>query len=215
MAHQNVPTVAERATAASTAVKRDAPNTLIAAIRRFAPYQVWTRSRRIAAPSRPPKRDGLLDTKTFYADIFVSSCCGGNSGERQSSVLSPLSRADAALRPYVGVIPIGMRRLRGQAMQVFSAHDVRASWSAACCRDILASAPRACTRGARRGGRSDEAARVYLACWRRGGFAVCGQRPAAPIFFRHRRGDARCRSAQGGCGGCRHGSRSQAHHPSG
>jgi hypothetical protein len=50
MAHQKVPAVPQIAIAASTAVKREAPNKLIAATRRCLPCCALSRFHRAAAP---------------------------------------------------------------------------------------------------------------------------------------------------------------------
>jgi len=64
MAHQKVPAVPEIAMAASMAVKREAPNKLIAAIRRCSPYCALSRIHRAAAPWRISENAySLLDEK--------------------------------------------------------------------------------------------------------------------------------------------------------
>jgi hypothetical protein len=70
MAHQKVATVPERATAASIAVKRDAPNALIAAIRRFAPYCLGSCTHCAGAPPRSPTARCTPDRRTHDAIIL-------------------------------------------------------------------------------------------------------------------------------------------------
>jgi len=70
-----------------------------------------------------------------------------------------------------------------KVMQVFSARDVSASWSAVYRHDIFAAVSARLRSRRQRGGRSNEAARVHHTRRRCGGFAVRGQCTTAPIIF--------------------------------
>jgi hypothetical protein len=88
MAHQKVPAVPEIAMAARMAVNREAPNKVIAAIRRCSPYWalchafVVTLSSCRRAPGIPAKAHiRRMTTRTRDAAIFVSPHCARNSAK--------------------------------------------------------------------------------------------------------------------------------------
>jgi hypothetical protein len=95
MAHQKEPAVPQIAMAASTAVKREAPNKLIAAIRQCAPYLALARIHRAAAPWRISENAYSLLDKNMRWVISVPSHCAGNSTK-----CNLLARADARRLPH-------------------------------------------------------------------------------------------------------------------
>jgi hypothetical protein len=160
MAHQKVPAVPEIAIAARMAVNREAPNKVIAAIRRCSPY--WALCHAFLVPPRPgiPAKAHIhrMTTRTRDAAIFVSPIApeirpnttfrhgdaeyGGQSAGAGASFdrVRPdcSASAECTRKSDMGLIPIKLGVASGQRGDAgFSARDVSASWSALCRHDIL------------------------------------------------------------------------------